>query len=113
MRQEALRLAGEKIGADRGGERCIEVRNPFTRELVGTVPKATLAEVQRAFEIAKAYRPRLSRFDRANILNQAAAAVRARTSEIAALITAESGLSMKDSTYEQPLPEARRAAAAM
>jgi len=100
MKVEALRIAGEKVGADRGGDRVIEVRNPFTRELVGTVPKATLAEVQRAFEIAQAHKARLSRFERANILNRAATAVRARTAEIAALITAESGLCLKDSTYE-------------
>ncbi|WP_284620358.1 phosphonoacetaldehyde dehydrogenase [Aquabacterium humicola] len=100
MKLEALRIAGEKIGADRGGERCIEVRNPFTRALVGTVPKASLDEVRDAFEIARGYRARLSRFERANILNRAAAAVRARTAEIAALITAESGLSLKDSHYE-------------
>ncbi len=100
MKIEALRIAGEKIGADRGGDRTITIRNPFTREVVGSVPKATLAEVRQAFAIAHAYRARLSRFERANILNRAAAAVRARTAEIAALITAESGLSLKDSSYE-------------
>lgn len=100
MRTEALRIAGEKIGADRGGDRCIVVRNPFSRDVVGSVPKATLAEVRRAFEIAHAFRPRLSRFERANILNHTAALVRERTAEIAALITAESGLCLKDSTYE-------------
>ncbi|MEO5771655.1 MAG: phosphonoacetaldehyde dehydrogenase [Burkholderiaceae bacterium] len=100
MRVEALRIAGEKIGADRGGDRVIRVHNPFTRELVGTVPKATLDDVRRAFEIAKQYKARLSRFERSNILNQAAAAVRRRTPEIAALISAESGLAMKDAVYE-------------
>jgi len=100
MRAEALRIAGEKVGADRGGERSIPVRNPYTRELVGSVPKSTLAEVRRAFEIAHAYKAKLSRADRAGILNRAAALVRTRTAEIAALITAESGLSLKDSTYE-------------
>ena len=100
MRAEALRIAGEKLGADRGADRTITVRNPFTREVVGTVPKATLAEVRQGFDIARAYRARLSRFERASILNRAAAAVRTRTAEIAALITAESGLSLKDSTYE-------------
>jgi phosphonoacetaldehyde dehydrogenase len=97
---ESLRIGGEKIGADRTGERVIEVRNPFTGDLVGTVPKATRGELSRAFEIGRAYRARLTRFERANILNQAAALVRARTAEIAALITAESGLCLKDSTYE-------------
>lgn len=100
MRVEALRIAGEKVGADRGGERSIPVRNPYTREVIGSVPKATLAEVRRAFDIAHAYKPKLSRADRAGILNRAAALVRERTAQIAALITAESGLSLKDSTYE-------------
>jgi phosphonoacetaldehyde dehydrogenase len=100
MRAEALRIAGEKIGADRGGDRTITVRNPFTREVVGTVPKASLAEVRQAFAIAHAHRAKLSRFERANILNRAATAVRARSAEIAALITAESGLCLKDSSYE-------------
>jgi putative phosphonoacetaldehyde dehydrogenase len=100
MRVEAMRLAGERVGADRGGDRVITVRNPYTGQPVGSVPKATLAEVQRALEIAKAYRPVLSRFERARILNQAAVAVRGRAAEIAALITAESGLCLQDSTYE-------------
>jgi putative phosphonoacetaldehyde dehydrogenase len=64
------------------------------------VPKASLDEVRQAFEIAHAYRPRLTRFERAAILNRAAALVRERSATIAALITAESGLSLKDSTYE-------------
>ncbi|HVK33177.1 MAG TPA: hypothetical protein VM845_11830, partial [Burkholderiaceae bacterium] len=41
--------------------RVIEVRNPFTREIVGTVPKASLAQVREAFEIGRAYKPKLSR----------------------------------------------------
>ena len=93
---ESLRIAGEKVAT----ERHIEVRNPFTRELVGTVPKATIAQVRQAFAAAHAYKPTLTRFERANILNKTAAIVRARTAEIAALITAECGLCLKDSTYE-------------
>jgi phosphonoacetaldehyde dehydrogenase len=100
VRNEALRIAGEKLGADRGGDRCIEVRNPFSRELVGTVPKATLAEVERAYQIARAFKPGLSRFDRSSILHRAAVLVRTRVDEIAALITAEAGLCLKDSRYE-------------
>ena len=100
MRIEALRIAGEKIGADRGGDRVISVHNPFTRECIGTVPKATLDEVRRAFEIAKNYKSRLTRFERSNILNQAAALVRERTAAIAALISSEAGIAMKDAVYE-------------
>jgi len=100
MRIESLRIAGEKVGADRDGDRVIRVHNPFSGELVGTVPKATLEELRQAYAIAHAYRPTLSRFERANILHKAAALVRQRTPEIAALITAEAGLSLKDSSYE-------------
>ncbi|KAA1013129.1 phosphonoacetaldehyde dehydrogenase [Paraburkholderia panacisoli] len=96
VRHEALRIDGEKIFRDE----VIEVRNPYDGTLVGTVPKARLQDVQRAFEVARAYRPTLTRYDRAAILRRAADAVRARTGEIAALITAEAGLCRKDSTYE-------------
>ena len=93
-----MRIAGEKIGADHKPR--IEVRNPYTRELVGSVPKASVEQVQRAFAIAHAYKATLSRYERAAILNKAAAAVRARTDELAALIAAESGLCLKDTRYE-------------
>ena len=98
MRNEGFRLAGRTVGA--GRSESITVHNPFTREVVGRVPKATVDEVREAFAIGLAHKQRLSRFERANILNRAAAAVRERTAEIAALITAESGLSLVDSTYE-------------
>ena len=85
MKHEGLRIAGQVVGVGRAAH--IAVHNPFTGQLVGTVPKATLDEVRQAFTIAHAYQARLTRFERANILNKAAAAVRARSAEIAALIT--------------------------
>src|SRR5258706_13616724 len=96
IRNHGMRIAGETVGADRNADRCIVVHNPFTRAPIASVPKATLAEVRRAFDIAKAYRPRLTRFERANILNKCAALVRERTTQVAGLISAESGLSTKD-----------------
>ena len=96
IRHEALRIDGEKIWRDE----VIEVRSPYDGALVGTVPKATLDDVRRAFAVARAYRPTLTRYERAAILRRAADAVRARTQEIAAVITAEAGLCLKDSTYE-------------
>ena len=95
-----MRIAGEKVGADRTGERCIEVFNPFTAKCIGSVPKATLEEVRQALASAHAYKPRLTRFERSNILNKTAALVRERTRPIANLISAEAGLGMKDATYE-------------
>jgi len=78
----------------------IEVANPFTNETVGSVPKASVEQVREAFAKAHAFKPTLTRFERANILNTAAALVRSRASEISALITGEAGLCVKDSMYE-------------
>ena len=97
---DAMRIAGAKVGAGRDGDRAIEVFNPFTAQRIGSVPKATLEEVRRAFETAHAFHPKLTRYERAAILNKAAAIVRERLHEVAQLITAESGLCLKDSVYE-------------
>ena len=99
-RHEAMRIAGDKVGAGRSGGRSIAVHNPFTNKRIGSVPKATVDEVRTAFAIARAYKATLTRFERADILDKTAALVRRRTAEIAGLISAESGLCMKDATYE-------------
>jgi putative phosphonoacetaldehyde dehydrogenase len=95
---DAMRIAGERVGA--GRDRCIEVFNPFTNERIGAVPKATVQEVREALELAHAFRSMLTRYERAEILTKAAAIVRERAADISALITAESGLCVKDSMYE-------------
>jgi acyl-CoA reductase-like NAD-dependent aldehyde dehydrogenase len=95
-----MRIGGVTIGTERAAERCIVVHNPFSGEPIASVPKATLAEVRQAFAIGKAYKPTLTRFERANILNRGAALVRERSAQVAQLISAESGLCMKDASYE-------------
>jgi putative phosphonoacetaldehyde dehydrogenase len=94
----AMRMQGRCVGA--GREQHIEVFNPYSGQRIGTVPKATLEEVRQAYEWAHAYRPKLTRHERANILNLCAALVRERIDEIARLITAEAGLSINDAVYE-------------
>ena len=96
LRREAMRIGGERVHRDR----VIEVFNPYTEQLIGTVPKATLEDVRRALAIARGFKSKLTRFDRAAVLNKAAAIVRARSAELSDLITAESGLCKKDSLYE-------------
>ena len=103
LQLNAMRIAGadglvQRVGAGRA--QAIAVFNPFTHEQIGTVPKATLDEVKTAFAAAQAYKPTLTRFERAAILNKAAALIAARRDEIARLITAEAGLSLKDALYE-------------
>ena len=96
LRREAMRIGGESVHRDR----VIDVFNPYTEQLIGTVPKASLDDVRRAFTIAKAYKPKLTRFERAAVLNKAAAIIRSRLDEFSDLITAECGLCKKDSLYE-------------
>ncbi len=94
--REKMRIAGERVG----GDRVIDVHNPYTGSLVGTVPRATVDEVRRAFAIARGYRPQLTRHDRYRILYRAAEIIGGRAEEISDLITAECGICKKDSLYE-------------
>ncbi|MBK9702883.1 MAG: phosphonoacetaldehyde dehydrogenase [Betaproteobacteria bacterium] len=89
-------IAGSAVG----GERSIDVRNPYTGSLVGTVPKAGVDDLRRAFAIARAFRSPLTRHDRYRILHRAAEILRARADDVSDLITAESGLCKKDTRYE-------------
>ncbi len=96
FRAEALRIDGERIKTSR----TLDVHNPFNGERVGTVAMASLEDVRRALDIAHAYVPTLSRYERAAILQRAAALLREHTEQASDLITLESGLSKKDSVYE-------------
>jgi len=77
-----------------------EVRNPYTGGIAGSVPVVGRDEVRRAIETARAFKSPLSRYERYQICYRAAALIRERTAGISDLITAESGLSKKDSIYE-------------
>jgi putative phosphonoacetaldehyde dehydrogenase len=96
VRREGLRIGGAQVTTDRSSE----VFNPYTRALIGTVARASVSEVRRAIGVAKAFRSILTRYERYRICYQTAQALRARSEEIANLITAESGLCKKDSLYE-------------
>jgi putative phosphonoacetaldehyde dehydrogenase len=97
-RQEKMRIAGELVDGDTG--KAVEVLNPFNGSVVGTVPRASREQVARAFDIAAAYKPTLTRYERQQILLRAAGILNERRYEISDLITAECGLSKKDSLYE-------------
>jgi len=100
LQLDAMRLNGRKIGAGRTVDRSIAVFNPYTETQIGSVPKATLEEVRETFRAAHAFKPTLTRFERAAILNRAASLISQRTDEVAQLISAESGLCIKDALYE-------------
>jgi aldehyde dehydrogenase (NAD+) len=94
--REAMRIAGDKVHT----ERVIEIRYPYTGEVIATVPKASVEDVRRAFKIARQYKPRLTRHERYKILRKAGELIAARKDAIARLITLESGLCLKDTLYE-------------
>jgi phosphonoacetaldehyde dehydrogenase len=96
IRKEHMRVATGPGTSDRQ----IDVYNPYTNEICGTVPKASAADIGKAFRVAKAYKPELSRSQRSEILRKTADLLVARKQEIAELITAESGLCLKDTIYE-------------
>jgi acyl-CoA reductase-like NAD-dependent aldehyde dehydrogenase len=81
FREEALRIDGNKLTRDR----VIEVTNPYTGDVVGTVPKASVDDVRLAYEVALRYRPTLSRFERASILNRAAELLRSANRSLVSL----------------------------
>ena len=93
-----MRIAGEDVDGDTG--KVVEVYNPYNGELVGTVPRASREQVANAFEIAANYKPTLTRYERQQILSRTAEIIVSRKAEISDLITAECGLSKKDSLYE-------------
>jgi putative phosphonoacetaldehyde dehydrogenase len=89
-------IAGTPADADQS----IEIRNPFTGGLVGTVPQAEPHHIRGAFEAARRTRPRLTRRERADILLGTATAIRRDRERLARLITSETGLCLKDSLHE-------------
>ncbi len=93
---EAMRIAGERVHS----ERVIEVRYPWSGEVIATVPRATVDQVRHAFAMAHRYVPALSRHERNMILSRTAALVAERRDTIARTITLESGLCISDSLYE-------------
>jgi putative phosphonoacetaldehyde dehydrogenase len=94
--QEGLRIGGARVAT----ERQREVVNPYSGAVIASVAQASVDEVRRAIGVARAFRSPLTRYERYRICYQTAAALRARTEELADLITAESGLCKKDSLYE-------------
>ena len=75
-----MRIAGKRVETDG----VVEVFNPYTNEVVGTVPAARPEHVREAFRTAKAFKATLTRFERQRILQRTAEILRDRTEEIRA-----------------------------
>jgi len=94
-------LAGQWVGADSG--RTINVTNPATGALIGTVPEMGAAETRRAIEAANkawpAWRAKTAK-ERAAILRKWFDLMMANQEDLAVLMTAEQGKPLTESRGE-------------
>ena len=94
--KEAMRIGGRRVET----KEVIEVRYPYTNEVIGTVPAGDAEHAREAFEIAANYTPKLSRYERQQILFKAAELIRERREAIAEVLTLELGICKQHSLYE-------------
>ena len=86
--REAMRIGGRKV------------RYPYTNEVIGTVPAGNAEHAREAFEIAAKYKPKLTRYERQQILFKAAGLIRERRDQIAEVLTLELGICNQHALYE-------------
>ncbi|MDB0003428.1 phosphonoacetaldehyde dehydrogenase [Alphaproteobacteria bacterium] len=96
IKHQSMRIAGKKIDA----EKNINVHYPYTNEIIGTVPAGTAEHAKQALDIATNYQPKLTRYERQQILQKTAEELVRRKEEISDVITYELGISKQDSLYE-------------
>ena len=93
---QSMRIAGKKVDS----EKNIDVYYPYTNQVIGTVPAGTAEHAKQALEIAANYKPKLTRYERQQILQKTAEELVRRKEEISDVITYELGISKQDSLYE-------------
>ncbi|HEV2009570.1 MAG TPA: aldehyde dehydrogenase family protein [Candidatus Limnocylindria bacterium] len=82
------------------GDASLQIRYPYTGAVIGTVPALTRADVVGALEAARDTTFELSRHERSRVLFAIAERLEKDAEPFARLISWESGLSLKDTTYE-------------
>ena len=96
VKHEAMRIGGEKVLTDE----VIEVHYPYTGEVIGTVPAGQAEHARKAFAIAAAYKPKLSRYERQQILFRAGQLIKERREELAYWLVLELGICWQHALYE-------------
>lgn len=96
IRNEGMRIGGEVVFTDD----VVEVKYPYTEEVVGTVPAGKAEHAKRAFEIAAAYKPTLTRYERQQILFRAGELIREKRDWLASWLTLELGICHQHALYE-------------
>lgn len=96
IRHETMRIGGEHVDTDAR----VEVRYPYTDEVIGTVPAGTAEHARKAFEIAANYQSKLTRYERSQILQRAGEIIGERRDYLAKWLTLELGICHQHSIYE-------------
>src|SRR3989344_162420 len=78
----------------------IEIRNPYTKKVVGKVEETDLDEIEQILKTSEKAKYALSVKERVTILLSAAAMLHSHREKYAKTITDESGLCLKDTLYE-------------
>ena len=89
-------VAGAKVDSSRR----LHVRSPYDGRLVGTVALAGREHTEAAIQAALHGTPRLTRFQRSEILDKARRLLEERRESFARLMTSESGLCVRETLYE-------------
>ncbi len=96
IRNEGMRIGGEIVFTDE----TIPVRYPYTNEVVGRVPAGQAEHARKAFDIAANYRPKLTRYERSQILQRAGDLIGARREYLAKWLVLELGICHQHAIYE-------------
>lgn len=91
-----MRIGGRKVTTPD----LVEVRYPYTDEVIGTVPAGNAEHAAEAFEIASKYQPKLTRYERQKILLRTAELIVERREAIAEVLTLELGICYQHALYE-------------
>lgn len=89
-------VAGKAISSDQ----ILEVKSPYDKRLVGTVALANSTHTHQAIEAALAGGKTLTRYERFSILEKTRSLLMERRDEFAKIISAESGLAIREAIYE-------------
>ncbi len=96
IRHDGMRIGGEVVFTDN----VVEVLYPYTDEVIGTVPAGTAEHAARAFEIAANYKPKLTRYERSQILQRAGELIGEKREYLAKWLTLELGICHQHAIYE-------------
>ncbi len=96
IRNEGMRIGGEIVFTDE----TVPVLYPYTNEVVGHVPAGKAEHARKAFEIAAAYKPKLTRYERSQILQRAGELIGERREYLAKWLVLELGICHQHAIYE-------------